>query len=162
LVPVSTTLPNLLARTEGFVVRSDDGGWRRAPLAGITGLPGFNAIQVTGEQAASLVAASIYVRDSTTPSEPIFVYPTSPLVYVMADRRNPTRFAHLYPGAASEAQLNELIDTLDHIPVRVVIVSNAGLLVWGPPGQNQRLEDYLAAHYRDSVRFGDFRVLTRT
>jgi hypothetical protein len=162
LVPVITTLPNLSARTEGFIVPSSDGGWRRAPLANVTGLPGFNGVQVTGDQAASFVAASIYVRDSTAPAEPIFVYPTSPLVYVMADRTNPTRFAHLYPGAASAAQLNQLVDTLDQLPVRIVIVSDSGLFAWGPPKLNQALEDYLVTHYRESARFGEFRVLVRS
>jgi hypothetical protein len=144
------------------MARSDEGGWRRAPLVSVRGLPGFDGVQVTGEQAASLVAASIYVRDSTPPGGPIFVYPTSPLVYVMADRTNPTRFAHLYPGAASDVQLHQLMDTLDQLPVRVVIVSDSALLFWGPANQNQPLEDYLAAHYRDSARFGEFRVLLRS
>jgi hypothetical protein len=161
VVPVTTSLPNLGARAYGMIETSDDGGWRRAPLATVTGLPGFNGVQVTGAQAASLVAAAIYVRDMTEPGEPIFAYPTSPLVYVMADRPNATRFAHLYPGAASEAQLNEVLNTLDQLPVRIVVVSAAGLLFWGPPRQNQPLEDYLAAHYRESARFGEFRVLIR-
>jgi hypothetical protein len=148
-------------RTEGLLVKSNNEGWRRAPLATVTGLPGFDGVQVTGEQAASLVAASIYVRDSTAPGEPIFVYPTSPLVYVMSNRTNPTRFAHLYPGAASDAELWQLMETLDQLPVRVVVVSDSRLLFWGPPQQNQPLEDYLASHYRETARFGDFRVLLR-
>jgi hypothetical protein len=160
-VPVSTVLLNLPARTEGLIVKSDDGGWRRAPLAAVTGLPGFDGVRVTGEQAASLVAAALYARDSTAPGEPIFVYPTSPLLYVMAHRTNPTRFAHLYPGAASEGELNQLVERLDQLPVRVVIVSDSRLLFWGPPEQNQPLEAYLATHYRDTVRFGELRVLLR-
>jgi hypothetical protein len=160
-VPVSSSLLNVPARTEGLIVKSDDGGWRPTPLASVTGLSGFDGVRVTGEQAASLVAASIYARDMTALDEPIFVYPTSPLVYVLANRTNPTRFAHLYPGAASDAQLNQLMDTLDQLPVRTVIVSDSRLLFWGPPGQNQPLEDYLATHYRETARFGDFRVLVR-
>jgi hypothetical protein len=54
------------------------------------------------------------------------------------------------------------MDTLDQLPVRVVIVSDSALLFWGPANQNQPLEDYLAAHYRDSARFGEFRVLLRS
>jgi hypothetical protein len=161
VVPVSSTLPNVPGRAENFIVRADDGGWRRAPLATVSGLPGFDGVQVTGEQAASLVAASISVRDSTAPGEPIFVYPTSPLMYVMADRPNPTRFAHLYPGAASAAQLNQLMHTLEQRAVRVVVVSAAAMVFWGPANENQPLEDYLATHYQQAAQFGEFRVLMR-
>ena len=132
------------------------------PLASISGLPGFGGVLVTGEQSTTLVAAAIYVRDTTAPGEAIFVYPTSPLLYVMADRPNPTRFAHLYPGAATEDQLNQAMALLGRLPVRVVVVEAAELLSWGPPGINQPLEDYLATRYRDVARFGDYRVLTRT
>jgi hypothetical protein len=159
-VPVATSLPNLPARSVGFLEKANS--VRLAPRATVTGLPGFDGALVTGEQSATLVATAIYVRDSTTPGEPIFVYPTSPLLYVLADRPNPTRFAHLYPGAASADGLNQLMATLGQLPVRVLIVSAAGLVFWGPPATNQPLEEYLAARYRDVARFGEYRVLIRT
>jgi hypothetical protein len=127
----------------------------------VSGLPGFGAIRVNGEQANTLVAASLHVRDSTAAGEPIFVYPTSPLIYVMANRPNPTRFAHLYPGAASQAQLHEVIEALDQLPVRVVVVSTAALKFWGPANENQPIEAYLDAHYRENAWFGEFHVLIR-
>jgi len=52
--------------------------------------------------------------------------------------------------------------TLGQLPVRVVVVSTAGLVYWGPPATNQPLEDYLAARYRDVARFGEYRVLIQT
>jgi hypothetical protein len=164
LVPFTSALPNVPARLEGLVVPANDGTWpwRRAPVASISGLAAVDGIEVTGQESDSLVAASIYVRDSTTPTDPIFVYPTSPLMYVMADRSNPTRFSHLYPGAASAAEINQVIASLDRPPVRVVVVSDTDLAFWGPADQNQPLEDYLARRYRQTARFGEYRVLTRT
>ena len=98
---------------------------------------------------------------TTAPDEPIFVYPTSPLVYVAADRRNPTRYSHLYPGAASPAELEHLVATLEAEAVRTVVVSDGWLFVWLTPGDNAGLEDYLASTFQDTARFGTYRVLTR-
>ena len=60
-----------------------------------------------------------------------------------------------------EAELQQLVDTLDTIPVRVAVVSQSQMQIWGPPGQNQALEDYLATHFQESARFGEFRILVR-
>jgi hypothetical protein len=82
-------------------------------------------------------------------------------VYVISNRPNPTRFAHLYPGAASPDELNHVIAILADSPVRVVVVSDAALSFWGPPAANAPLETYLGQMYRDVARFGEYRVLTR-
>ena len=58
-------------------------------------------ITVPTLEASRLIAAAEYISANTRPGEAIFVYPTAPILYVLADRPNPTRFAHLYPGAAS-------------------------------------------------------------
>jgi hypothetical protein len=80
----------------------------------------------------------------------------------MTERANPTRYAHLYPGAASAAALDDIMTTLGQLPIRVVIVSATALSFWGPPAANQPLEDYLARSYTDVARFGDYRVLRRS
>ena len=157
VVPVATALPNLAARTQGFV---DAKGVTR--LVDLTGPPAVRGIVVADEQASGVVAAADYIRATTAPGEPIFVYPSSPLLYVMTERSNPTRFAHLYPGAASADALNGIIGALGQIPVRVVIVSEAALSFWGPAAANKPLEDYLARSYAEVARFGEYRVLVKS
>ena len=95
------------------------------------------------------------------PGEPILVYPASPLIYVAADRPNPTRFAHLYSGIASAEQIQQIITALQQQAVRMIIVSDAELAYWGPPGVNQSLEAYIAQNYRAVARFGAYRILLR-
>jgi hypothetical protein len=156
-VPVATALPNLSTRTQGFV---DATGVTR--LVVLTGPPAVRGIVVADEQASGVVATANYVRATTAPGEPIFVYPSSPLLYVMTERSNPTRFAHLYPGAASADALNGIIGALGQIPVRVVIVSEAALSFWGPSAANKPLEDYLAQSYEEVAHFGEYRVLVKS
>jgi hypothetical protein len=156
-VPAVTALPNLAWRAHGLIDAA-----QVTPLAVLTSPPAVRGIIVADEQASGVVATAQYVRTMTAPGEPIFVYPSSPLLYVMTERPNPTRFAHLYPGAASADGLNGIIGALGQLPVRVVIVSEAALSFWGPPGANKPLEDYLARSYAEVARFGDYHVLIKS
>jgi hypothetical protein len=79
----------------------------------------------------------------------------------MADRPNATRFAHLYPGAASSHELARVIEILNQTPVRVVVVSYAALSFWGPPAENEPLEAYLSQHYSQQAHFREYRVFVR-
>jgi hypothetical protein len=159
-VPIASVIPNLAVRSQGFIQLSERGVYlaRELPASHLSGLAG---LMVTEEQAATLLAAARYVEDNTAPGEPIFVYPSSPLVYVMSGRPNPTRFAHLYPGAGSPDELSQVMVILAETPVRVVVVSDAALSFWGPAAANAPLESYLGQMYRDVARFGEYRVLTR-
>ena len=163
LVPLATIVPGLADRGHGFMELAIAG--RFAPkvksMTTETSLPGLEGLIVTDDQSATLLSAIRFVRANTEPGEPIFVYPSTPLVYAVAERPNPTHFAHLYPGAASAAELERLISTLEELPVRMVLVSGAELAFWGPPGSNQPLEAYLAQNYREVARFGGYRVLIR-
>jgi hypothetical protein len=89
------------------------------------------------------------------------VYPTSPLIYVLADRPNPTRFAHLYPGAATSSEVKDVIALLDRLPVPLVVVFESDLAFWGPPDENAPLETYLVDNYHQVAQFGEYRVLRR-
>ncbi len=99
------------------------------------------------------------IQQRTRPGEPIFVYPTSPLLYVLADRPNPTRFDHLNPGAADARQINQVIADLTDAHVRLVVISDFWVSVWGPPGPNATIDDWLAAHFTEIARHGAYRVL---
>jgi len=132
-----------------------------ASTATLTSPPVVAGIVVPSNEANTLVAASQFVATNTAPGEPIFVYPTSPLVYVLAHRPNPTRFAHLYAGAASPSELDDLITTLDQEPVNLVVVCESDLAFWGAPHENASFETYLVDHYHEIAQFGAYRVLRR-
>ncbi|MBV9581469.1 MAG: hypothetical protein JO057_23065, partial [Chloroflexi bacterium] len=125
-------------------------GEPRAPFAGV---------QVPIATADDLAGALSEIQQRTRPREPIFVYPTSPLLYVLADRPNPTRFDHLNPGAADPRQLQQVIDDLAAAHVNVVVISDFWEAAWGSPGANVVLEDWLNAHFQEVARHGAYRVL---
>jgi hypothetical protein len=155
LVPLATTLPMVIERAQALLDPPDHTSL--STFTPITGLSGVRGVLANQYDQATLVAATRYAREITQPGEPIFVYPSSPLIYVMADRPNPTRFAHLYPGAATPDQLQQVISTL--ATVRVAVVNGSDMQYWGPAASNQPLETYLANNYQEVGRFGDYRVL---
>src|SRR6185295_6108457 len=104
--------------------------------------------------AADLQGVIADIQQRTQPGEPIFVYPTSPLLYVLADRPNPTRFDHLNPGAANPAEIDQVIADLEHSNVRVIVVSDFWESVWGDPRANSPLEAWIAAHTSEVGRHG--------
>jgi hypothetical protein len=97
------------------------------------------------------------IDQRTAPDEPIFVYPTSPLLYVLAGRSNATRFDHLNPGAATPSEIQQTIAALGN--VRLVVISDFWRRVWGPAGANAPLESYVDAHFAEVARYGAYRVL---
>jgi hypothetical protein len=117
---------------------------------------GLDVPQATANDLEGIVAD---IQQRTQPGEPIFVYPTSPLLYVLAERPNPTRFDHLNPGAATPRQIQGVIADLDTAHVRLVVVSDFWQAVWGPPGPNAPLEDWLAGRFAEVSRYGAYRVM---
>ncbi|MBV9894233.1 MAG: hypothetical protein JO020_08685 [Chloroflexi bacterium] len=120
--------------------------------------------QVDGVEAPVQTAADIQatvedIKTRTQAGEPIFVYPTSPLLYVLADRPNPTRFDHLNPGAADASQIQTVMADLQRSNARVAVISDFWQSVWGPPGANGPLEAFLATQYTEVGRHGAYRVL---
>jgi hypothetical protein len=123
----------------------------RAPVADV------EAAVATAQELNGVIAD---IQSRTQPGEPIFVYPTSPLLYVLADRPNPTRFDHLNPGAASPPQIDQVIADLDHAHLKLVVISDFWQANWGPPGPNAVLETWLNEHFsREVARHGAYRVL---
>jgi hypothetical protein len=120
-------------------------------------IDGLDAPSTTAADLDGLVAD---VQRRTSPGEPIFVYPTSPLVYVLTERPNPTRFDHLNPGAATPAQIQATIADLAAAQPRLVVVSDYWRAAWGPPGANAPLEAWLAGRFTvELARHGPYRVL---
>jgi hypothetical protein len=101
------------------------------------------------------------LQRTTAPDEPIFVYPVSPLIYVLAERPNPTRYEHLYPGTISPAGLREVVEALEQAQVRTVVTSKYSLLLNRSSAENWIVEDYLATNYQESWRSATYRILQR-
>jgi hypothetical protein len=101
-----------------------------------------------------------YLDLETSPGEAIFVYPSSPLLYVLANRPNPTRYSHVYPGM-STADQQRLANTLDRARVRTIVVSDAWLDFWGSNEGDSVIDAYLNTSFQEQAHFGVFRVLIR-
>lgn len=133
----------------------------REATATVVGIPAANGLRVPARTWSDLLNTVAEVQFRTAPDEPILVYPSSPLLYVLAGRANPTRFDHLYPGAASPREIEDSIATLDRERVRLVVIGEFWRAVWGPPGDNAPLEAYLMSQFGEVARFGPYRVLVR-
>ncbi len=129
------------------------------PRVPITMLRYAAGIQVPEPTRRDLEGAVAEIQSRTAANEPILVYPTSPLLYALSDRPNPTRFDHLNPGAASATQISQIINDIEASHVRCVVISDFWVAAWGAPGANAVLEAWLAAHFTDVARYGGYRVL---
>ncbi|HEY3059006.1 MAG TPA: hypothetical protein VGL99_08555 [Chloroflexota bacterium] len=134
-------------------------GQVRQATTAIRGIQAANGLRVPAQTWSDLLNTVAEVQHRTAPDEPILVYPSSPLLYALSDRRNPTRFDHLNPGAATTAQLQQTIADVQR--VRLLVVSDFWRAAWGPPGDNQVLEDWLFSNFREVAQFGQYRVLAR-
>ncbi|MBN1530592.1 MAG: hypothetical protein JW895_16130 [Thermoleophilaceae bacterium] len=117
-----------------------------------------------------------YVRERVPPGEPVFVANPrhdlvkvgNPLVYVLVQRPNPTRYDVFQPGVITEAPAQrEVVSALERTRTRLVIrwldpVASApepnGA---GVPSGVHILDRYLERNYRPERRFGDYEVLRR-
>ena len=130
----------------------------RASFVALPRLP-VATVEAPAQTARDLNGLIADVQTRTRPGEPIFVYPTSPLVYALAERPNPTRFDHLNPGAASPEQIQRVIDDLQRSHVAAVVVSDFWEQAWGDPMANAALEEYLTSHFVEVARYGAYHVL---
>jgi hypothetical protein len=127
----------------------------------IVGIPFANFLRVPAGTWSDLLNTIAEVQHRTPPGAPILVYPSSPLIYALADRRNPTRFDHLNPGAATREQIGQVIADAERADVQLAVVSDFWRAAWGPPGDNAALEDWLFGNFREVARFGAYRVFVR-
>jgi hypothetical protein len=122
-------------------------------------VPFANGLRAPAATASDLRDIVAEVQQRTQPGDPIFVYPSSPLLYAVAERPNPTRFDHLNPGAADHGQIQQIIADLSNAHVQIVIVSDFWVGAWGPPGANEVLVDWIDAHFTQVAQFHAYRVL---
>jgi hypothetical protein len=100
-----------------------------------------------------------FVRERTSPGEPIFVFPVAPMFYFLADRPNPTRYNHLQPGVANEQEQQQIIRDL--ADVRYVIWDHLGVIDWGTSETYGPLSEHLWSCFTPLTEFPPFVVLQR-
>jgi Dolichyl-phosphate-mannose-protein mannosyltransferase len=165
VLPVAAALPNL--------------DWRFKSLFSVDrqgrpqfDLPSFVPLDVPGASILTPVSSrdaiggvAHYLRQQTAPGEAIFVYPTLPMFYYLADRPNPTRFGHVYPAAATLDEQLEMIAALEARQVRFVVWDQYWVDEWGRDGKyllNKPLTDYLLTTFRTERMIGPFYILVRS
>jgi hypothetical protein len=133
-----------------------------------------DGVEAEPGEARALRSLVRYVRAVVPPGEPVFaanprhdlVRVGNPLVYVLVDRPNPTRYDVMQPGVITTAPVQrEIVGDLER--TRFVIR-------WLSPAADKRepngagrssgvrtLDRYLARRYEEVRRFGDYAVLRR-
>ncbi len=100
-----------------------------------------------------------YIDSHTAPGEPIFVFPVAPMFYFLADRPNPTRYNHLQPGVANEAEQVQMIDELAE--VNLVVWDHLGVVDWGTQVAYKTLNDHIWYCFTPVQDFPPFVMMQR-
>jgi hypothetical protein len=111
-----------------------------------------------------------FLIEHTKPRDYVFIYPYYPMYYFLADVKNPTRYSILLYHINTEAQFNEVIENLQHKPVKYVLwdtlVDGPRIKTWfpqyeHPPEEKLHLERFLEDHYEVIAVENGFRILRR-
>jgi hypothetical protein len=139
-------------------------------------LPAADGVRVHEGTARPLERAVRFVGRRSRAGEPIYVATRrsdrvtagAPLLYVLADRPNPTRYDIAAPGVVTtEVVQREIVRDLKRKRVRTVIRWTNPMSAAPEPNKAGEssgvtlLDDYLANEYRRVARFGDYAVLER-
>jgi hypothetical protein len=138
--------------------------------------PVADGVHTSPEDAAALRALLPRIHALTPPGCPIFVAPPrfdkvtvgDPLLYVLAQRPNPTRYDVIQPGVATTAAVQrEMIADLERARPRVLVRWLDPRAIADEPNGSSRssgvtlLDDYLGEHYRPSARSGAYALSVR-
>jgi hypothetical protein len=102
-----------------------------------------------------------FVQANTPPGAPLFVCPAAPLLNFLADRPNPTRFEHFFPGTLTQRDFEIAIAELKRARPRYVIWDHRGVVVWGTDLASRPLSDYVWTCYQQVAAFNLYLVLER-
>jgi hypothetical protein len=137
-------------------------------------VPAADGVRVDAADATAIERLARFVDARVPAGDPIFVANPrhdlvrvgDPLLYVLLDRPNPTRYDVMQPGVVTTAEVQrEMVGDLRRTRPRVVVV-------WRNPTAVRRehngagrssgvviLDAYLRSAYRPAARFGDYEVL---
>jgi hypothetical protein len=139
-------------------------------------LPAADGVRVASSERTALDRTVSYVHRHTQPGEPIYVAPrrsdlvtaAAPLLYVLADRPNATRYDIAAPGIiTSEPVQDEIVRDLQDNGVRLVVRWTDPASATPEPNRAGRssgvtiLDAYIAAAFKPVARYGDYELLER-
>jgi hypothetical protein len=139
-------------------------------------VPVADGVRAPPAEAAELKATVRAVQHAVPPGEPIYVAPKRadqvtagyPLLYVLAERPNPTRYDIAAPGVVTSAPVQrEIVRDLERTKPRVVVRWESPLSAAPEPNAAGRssgvrlLDEYLARAYEPGPRYGTLRMLLR-
>jgi hypothetical protein len=135
-----------------------------------------DGVRVPAAQARALEATVRTIRARVPPGEPIYVLPRrsdlvtagDPLLYLLADRPNPTRYDIEAPGVVTSAPVQrEIVRDLERARPRVIVRDTSPATAAREPNKAGEssgvtlLDDYVARAYRPLERHGPLVVLVR-
>ncbi|MBD0281654.1 MAG: hypothetical protein ICV69_05605 [Thermoleophilaceae bacterium] len=135
-----------------------------------------DGVRAPAREARALSALVRYVRARVPEGRPVFVANPrhdlvragNPLVYVVLDRDNPTRYDVMQPGVVTTAPVQrEIVRDLERSSPELVIRWLSPVASYAEPNGAGRssgvriLDRYLARRYAAERRFGDYQVLRR-
>ena len=139
-------------------------------------LPVADGVRVSESGREPLENAVRYVRRNTRPGEPVYVATRrsdlvtagAPILYVLAERPNPTRYDIAAPGViTTEPVQREIVRDLERTRTRVVVRWTDPASAAPEPNRAGEssgvtlLDDHLARAYRRAARFGSYVLLVR-
>ena len=144
------------------------------PLAPVPG-PAADGVRAEASDAAALRVLLRAIRANTREREPIFVAPPrfdqvtvgNPLLYVLADRPNPTRYDVMQPGVVTTAAVQrEIVHDLERTRPRFVVRWRDPRTAPEDNGSGRSsgvrfVDTYIATAYRPAIDVGVYELLVR-
>jgi len=107
-----------------------------------------------GEMYSQLVR---FIRQQTTPNEPIFVFPNSPEIYFLADRPNPYRFYYLQLDVMNVNEGRAFIQSLKEATPALIIFNSSDI-------NNTEVSFLIAKHVQENYfpikKIGEFEIFS--
>lgn len=135
--------------------------WRAtAPLP----VRGAEGIRTWPGQAQELAAVVNWVQANTASEDRIFVYPWDVMLYPLCNRLPATYTTFIFYDSVNAKVIARVLDDLERFRPPAIIVRMNGSAVdhHVGPKLSAMIDAYLAEHYRNGPRFGDFQIMVRT
>jgi hypothetical protein len=174
--PVAVVLVGLLGLIAIHGVERRAGQLLHPPALAKVQAPVADRVQTTPSDARALASLLPRLHALAPPGRPIFVAPPrfdrvrvgDPLLYVIADRPNPTRYDTMQPGVVTTAKVQrEIVGDLKRArPAAVVRWLDPRATKTEPNGSGRSsgvrlLDDWIAGHYGAPERLGPYLLLRR-
>lgn len=121
-----------------------------------TGIPRLGAMKIPADQADYLEAVIGYIQSRTTPEESILDLSDQGLLYYLAERRRPTRFAFVNYCGTPALRAEMVAEVTRHSPLPAYVIRYTTDV-----STPDTLGAFVDRYYRDEVRIGPIVLLRR-